>query len=137
MKHSGLKLVAACAVALFVGALGALTVTAQQAPAVKRTPLLQLDTQFPGQEARIVLVELPPGSAEGRHTHPAELYVYVQEGTISVEQEGKPTVTVKAGDTFFVAPGKIHQGINTSQSTAKLTAFFIAEKGKPLSADAK
>lgn len=82
-------------------------------------------------------VELPAGSAEGRHTHPAELYVYVQEGTVSVEHEGKPTVSLKAGDVFSVAPGKIHQAINSSQSTAKLTAFFIAEKGKPLSAEAR
>ena len=136
MKHVGLKTAAGAGI-LFVATVGILTLGAQQAPAVKRTPLLQQDTQFPDREARIVLVELPPGSAEGRHTHPAELYVYVQEGTISVEHEGKPTASLKAGDTFSVAPGKIHQAINNSQSTARLTAFFIAEKGKPLTVEAK
>lgn len=136
MKHAGLKTVAVCAICLLAAAAGSLALYAQ-APAVKRTPLLRQDTTIPDREALIVLVELPPGSAEGRHTHPAELYVYVQEGTISLEHEGKPTASFKAGDVFSVAPGKIHEGINNSQSTAKLTAFFLAEKGKPLSVAAK
>lgn len=136
MKNAGLRTVAVCAVAMLAGAAGSVWLHAQ-APAVKRTPLLRQDTTIQDREALIVLVELPAGSAEGRHTHPAELYVYVQEGTVSVEHEGKPTVSLKAGDVFSVAPGKIHQAINNSQGTAKLTAFFIAEKGKPLSVEAK
>ena len=84
----------------------------------------------------MALVELPPGSAEGRHTHPAEVFAFVQEGTISLEIEGKPTVTLKAGEIFYLAPGQIHQAVNNSTAPAKLAAAFVAEKGKPLTTPA-
>ena len=82
-------------------------------------------------------VELPPGSAEGKHTHPAEVFAFVLEGTITLENEGNPTTTLKAGDTFHVLPGKVHQAINSGSVTAKLAAVFVAEKGKPLTTQVK
>ncbi len=80
----------------------------------------------------MALVELPPGGREGRHTHPAEVYGFVQEGTVILEVEGQPTKTLKAGDVFSIAPGQVHEGINQGSTTAKLSAVFFAEKGKPL-----
>ena len=56
------------AVAVFAaGIVGvrALEAQAQTATAVKRTVLMRQDTSVPGREAVMVLVELPPGSAEG------------------------------------------------------------------------
>ena len=85
----------------------------------------------------MALVELPPGSAEGTHTHPAEVFAFVLEGTISLENEGSPTTTLKAGDVFHVAPGKVHQAINNGTVTARLGAVFVAEKGKPLTTPTK
>jgi len=60
----------------------------------------------------------------------------VQEGTISLEVEGKPTAALEAGDIFTIAPGQIHRAINTSSAPAKLLAVFIAEKGKPVTSPA-
>jgi quercetin dioxygenase-like cupin family protein len=107
------------------------------APVVKRTTLLQEDIGIPGREALMVSVELPPGSAEGRHTHNAEIFVFVQEGSISLENEGQPTAMVKAGQVFHIAPGRIHQAVNTTSAPAKLSVVFVAEKGKPLTTPAK
>ena len=137
MKQLNAKLVAVCAVALFTYIAWIPASNAQQAPAVKRNLVLKQDMDVPGREAVMALVELPAGSAEGRHTHPAEVYVFVQEGAISLENEGKPTATFKAGDVFYIAPGKIHQAINNGNITAKLAAVFIAEKGKPLTTQVK
>lgn len=137
MKCINSKTIARILGATFVVAAGMTTLNAQQAPAVKRTPVLKQDMEIPGREAVMVLVELPPGSAEGQHTHPAEVYVFVQEGAISFESEGKATATLKAGDVFYVAPGKIHQAINNGAVTAKLAAVFVAEKGKPLTTQVK
>ena len=120
-----------------VGVIGDRALKAQQAPSIKRTMLLKQDMSVPGREAVMALVELPPGAAEGRHTHPADLYGFVLEGSISLEREGKPTVTLKAGDVFYTAPGKIHQAINNGNVTAKVAAVFIAEKGKPLTTPAQ
>jgi quercetin dioxygenase-like cupin family protein len=123
-------------VVVAIGIAGALALNAQQPPQVKRNILLKQDMSIPDREAVMALVELPPGSAEGKHTHPAEVYAFVQEGTISLENEGNPTVTLKAGDVFHLLPGKVHQAINNGSVTAKLAAVFVAEKGKPLTTPA-
>lgn len=132
VKRAGIS-----AVVVAIGIAGGLALNAQQPPQVKRNILLKQDMSIPDREAVMALVELPPGSAEGKHTHPAEVYAFVQEGTISLENEGNPTVTLKAGDVFHLLPGKVHQAINNGSVTAKLAAVFVAEKGKPLTTPAK
>ncbi len=112
-------------------------VQAQEKPHVKRNIVLKEAMSIPDREAVMALVELPPGAAEGRHTHPAEVYAFVLEGEITQEIEGKPTVTLKAGDVFHVSPGLIHQATNNGSVTAKLAAVFVAEKGKPLTTPVK
>jgi quercetin dioxygenase-like cupin family protein len=132
MRYRNRKTAALCAVFVAVGAAGIGMLKAQQAPSVKRTILLKQDMTIPGREAVMASVELPPGGTEGRHTHPAEVYGFVLEGTISLEAEGQATTTLKPGDVFHIAPGQIHQGTNHGATTARLAAVFIAEKGKPL-----
>lgn len=105
----------------------------QQAPAVKRTVVQKQDLRWPGHEGLLATVEIPAGGREGRHVHPAaEVFAYVVEGTMRLDVEGRPTATLKAGDTFFVEAGKIHEGINTTSAPVKLVAVFVTEKGKPL-----
>jgi quercetin dioxygenase-like cupin family protein len=132
MNYPNRKIAVLYAVAVVVGAAGIGMLKAQQAPTVKRNILLKQDMTIPGREAVMALVELPPGATEGRHTHPAEVYGFVQEGTINLEVEGQPAKILKAGDVFSIAPGQIHEGSNKSSSPARLYAVFFAEKGKPL-----
>jgi quercetin dioxygenase-like cupin family protein len=107
-------------------------VTHAQAPTVKRTVLLQHDTSAPGFEAVLVAVEIPAGGREGRHTHSGTAMIHVLEGAITLDYEGKPTVTYKAGQSFFVDAGKVHEGINKETVTAKAIATFIIPKGQPV-----
>jgi len=95
------------------------------------------DMGIPGHEGVMARVELPPGAAEGPHTHFAEVFAFVEEGEITLENEGHPTVTLKAGDVFHIAQGAVHQAINHGTTTAKLAAVFVAEKGKPLTTPVK
>jgi quercetin dioxygenase-like cupin family protein len=132
MKRVGYRIVVAVALAIVVGAAGDPRANAQQAPSVKRTVLLKQDTTVPGREVVMATVELPPGSAEGRHTHFAEVYGFVQEGTVTLAVEGQPTKTLKAGDVFTIAPGQVHEGSNKADTPARLSVVFFAEKGKPL-----
>jgi quercetin dioxygenase-like cupin family protein len=113
------------------------SVQAQQTPAVKRTILQKQGLQAEGQEGVMALVEIPPGAREGRHTHPAEGFVYVLEGTLTVDMEGKPTATYKAGDSFFIERGKIHEGVNNGTTPVKAVAVFVADKGKPMTTQVK
>src|SRR6266496_382549 len=107
MKYLSPKITEVCAVVVFLGAAAAPALKARQAPSVKRNILLKQDMGIPDREAVMASVELPPGSAEGRHTHSAEVYAFVLEGTISLENEGKPTVTLKAGDVFTIGSGRV------------------------------
>ena len=135
MKKPGSRMT--FAIGLLAGAVGMSVLGAQQPPSAKRTVLLKQDMQIPGKEAVMALSELPPGGAEGRHTHPAETFVYLLEGTISYEEEGRPAVTHKAGDAFAIESGRIHDGKNIGTTPTKAIVFFVAEKGKPLRTDVK
>jgi quercetin dioxygenase-like cupin family protein len=108
------------------------TSSSAQQPTVTRKVLLQQDLNIPGYSAALVSVEVPVGGREGKHTHPGTLMVYVQEGTFTLEYEGKPTKTYKPGESFSVEPGKIHEGINTGSTPVRAIATFVVEKGKPL-----
>ncbi len=111
---------------------------APQGPEVKRTPLQKHDLKAAGHEGVMALVELPPGAREGRHIHPtADVLAYVVEGTLTLEVEGRPTATLKAGDSFFIEAGKVHEGINDGKAPVKLVGVFVAEKGKPMTTPAK
>ena len=132
MKAMTSRFARAIAVLAVVAMATGLVVNAQQAPAVKRNMVLKTDMSVPDREGVMAWVELPPGTGEGKHTHPAEVFAFVLEGTITLENEGNPTATLKAGDVFHVLPGKVHQAINNGSVTAKLAAVFVAEKGKPL-----
>ena len=46
-------------------------------------------------------------------------------------------VIVKAGETFFVPEGLVHDGINTGSGKAKVLATYVVEKGKPVATPAK
>ena len=105
-------------------------------PTVTRKVLLQQDLPIPGFTAALVAVEIPAGGREGRHTHPGTVMVYVQEGTLTLDYEGKPAATYKAGQAFSVEPGKIHEGINKGSTPVRAIASFIVEKGKPLTTQA-
>ena len=107
-----------------------------QQPTIQRKVLLTQDLPIPGYQAVMAAVEIPAGGREGRHTHPGALVVYVQEGVLTLDQEGKPTMTYKAGDSFYIEPGKIHEGINKGTSPVKAIATFVIEKGKPLTSPA-
>ena len=123
---------------LGVGALSLLIIVPviSQQPTIQRKVLLTQDLPIPGYQAVMAAVEIPAGGREGRHTHPGAVVVYIQEGTITFDHEGKPTMTYKAGDSFYIEPGKIHEGINNGTLPVKAVATFVVEKGKPLASPA-
>jgi quercetin dioxygenase-like cupin family protein len=109
---------------------------AAQAPAFKRTLLQQLDLSAPGREAVMAMVEFPPGSETGRHTHPGEEISYVEAGPFVLEIEGRPSRTLQTGEVFNVPAGAVHNGHPAGSVTAKVLATYVIEKGKPVSSPA-
>lgn len=121
---------------LAIGITITLTVMAQQA-GIKRTDLQQHDLSIHGREVVQARVALAPGVFAPRHSHPGEEIIYVIEGVFEYHVEGKPPVTVKAGEVLFIPAGKIHSAKNIGKGTAAELATYIVEKGKPLSVLAK
>jgi quercetin dioxygenase-like cupin family protein len=111
-------------------------VNAQQGD-VQRKILLQQALPIPGYEAVQALGILGPGAREGKHTHPGTLVGYVLEGTLTLERQGKPTATYKAGDSFVVEAGVVHEGINNGKVPYKAEVTYIVQKGKPLTTQVK
>jgi quercetin dioxygenase-like cupin family protein len=122
-------LVAAAIVAPFIVA----SAVAQQ-PTIKRTPLQTVDFP-PGYNVISAIVELSSGCA-GRHTHPGVEDSYVMEGAILLKIEGKPDQTYKAGESFQVPPGAVHDACVVPGQVFKILGTFIVEKGKPLATPA-
>ena len=106
--------------------------TAYGQQGVKRTDLQQHDLSIPGREVIQVRVDIAPGVVAPKHTHPGEEIIYVLEGALEYELEGKPPVTLKAGDVLFVPYGVPHSAKNVGSINAAELATYIADKGKPL-----
>jgi len=138
MIKNSIKGVAVVLVVAAFSSLGVLLATpAAQQPIVTRKILLKQDSAIPGYEEDLVAVEIPVGGREGRHTHPGSVLIYVQEGTLTFDYEGKPTATYNPGDAFYVEPDKIHEGINNGKTTVKVLATFILKKGLPMTTQVK
>jgi quercetin dioxygenase-like cupin family protein len=121
------------AVALLIVASGlVLQVAPAQQPGVKRTDLQRHDLSVPGREVIQVRVDLDPGVAFSRHRHPGEEIIYVLEGSLEYEVEGKPPITLKAGDVLFIPAGTIHAAKNVGSGNGAELATYVVEKGKPL-----
>lgn len=99
---------------------------------IKRTDLLRNDLSAPGREVIQVLVEFGPGVTAARHAHPGEELVYVTEGSLEYQLDGRPPVIVKAGEVLFIPHGTPHAVRNVGTGKAAELATYIVEKGKPL-----
>ena len=102
-----------------------------------RVPLQDQDLSITGKHVVQARAEFQPGVASGRHTHPGEEAGYVLEGQVEVIIDGKPKLTLKAGDAFFIPAGAIHEGKNVGSGVAKILGTYIVDKDKPLSTPAK
>lgn len=129
-----LRTIAAVA-ALFVAAGSTLPVAQAHEVSlgdIKRTNLLRNDLSAAGREVIQVLVEFGPGVSAVRHSHPGEELVYVTEGALEYQLDGRPPLTVKAGEVLFIPHGTPHAVKNVGSVKAAELATYIVEKGKPL-----
>jgi quercetin dioxygenase-like cupin family protein len=117
---------------LIVGSSLALHMALSQQPGIKRTDLQRQDLSVPGREVVQVRVDFAPGVAFGKHSHPGEEIVYVLEGSLEYQVEGKAPVTLKAGEVLFIPAGTIHAAKNVGKGNGAELATYIVEKGKPL-----
>ena len=108
------------------------TALAQQG-GIKRTPLQNVE--FPaGYNVVTAIAEVPAGGASGRRSHPGIETGYVMEGELELLIDGKPPMKLKAGDSYQIPEGAIHdaqaiqsawglhcEGRGTASETGSLT----------------
>jgi quercetin dioxygenase-like cupin family protein len=103
-----------------------------QASGLTRTLVGRGDVSVQGREAVVARVEVAPGAKAGRHTHPGDEISYVMEGEATLLLDGQPARTVKAGESFVIPAGVIHDAHNNGTVPIKLVGVYVVEKGKPL-----
>jgi len=123
------KLVALVLVAALV------TLAAVPAEAADAKELFAIDlADSPGKEGRMIEVSYPPGARDVVHRHDAHAFVYVLEGQIIMQLNGRPPVTLNAGQTFYEGPSDVHVvGRNASNTEpARFVVVLLKAKGAPI-----
>jgi len=84
------------------------------------------------QEIKVLTAELKPGDKTVFHTHQFPVTVYILEGQFTLEMEGRPTVTVKAGQSMVEPPNVKMTGYNRSATeTMKVVIFYVSDPKGP------
>ncbi len=104
-------------------------------PAIKRTPLQKFDVPGTNYETVIGIAEIVPNANIGRHTHFGPESGYMLEGEMTLLVDGLPAKLLKAGESYQIPSGAIHDGRSGAQG-AKVIATYVVEKGKPLATPA-
>ncbi|MGE5834894.1 MAG: cupin domain-containing protein [Acidobacteriota bacterium] len=127
------RLIAAAVLAVLLPGIGfGMYLEKSQQPTIKRTELQRHDLSVAGREIVQARIEFGPGMAFGKHTHPGEEVVYVLQGSLEYQVEGKPPLTLKAGDVLFIPARTIHAAKNVGTTNGAELATYVVEKGKPL-----
>jgi quercetin dioxygenase-like cupin family protein len=104
------------------------------------TPVLQTATTFAGQpiyfpqgsnQLVAVLAEVAPGGQVGRHLHPNPLFVYILEGTLTIEMEGHGTHAFRAGEGLAEVINTWHNGRNLGDSPVRFLIVVASQDGTP------
>ena len=82
------------------------------------------------------MAEIAPGVNAGRHTHPGPETGTVTEGEMVLMIDGQPDKTLKAGDSYQIPAGIVHD-VRTVGGPAKVVAVYMVPKGMALASPAK
>jgi quercetin dioxygenase-like cupin family protein len=126
---------------LFLLSAGAFAI-AEYNKEVQMAPVLKTDTTSIGQnliypnlhndEVHIMKVTIPPGKETGWHKHAFPVFAYVLKGNLTVDIN-KKRMQFPEGSAFAEVLNTFHNGKNIGTHDVVLIAFFLGEKGTPLS----
>ncbi len=138
MKRTVVMLTLTLAIGIALGMGGSHVLHAQQ-ESIKRTVLVKSDLEgIEGKEAVLFLAELAPGAVGGKHYHSGTEVFYAVEGAFTHEPEGKPPVTLKAGQAGINPHRGVHYIKNASMTEpARILGCLIADKGQPMTVPVK
>jgi quercetin dioxygenase-like cupin family protein len=84
------------------------------------------------QTVRVMTATFKPGDKTVYHTHRFPVTVYVLEGAFTLELDGRPPLTVKAGEAMVEPPNVAMTGYNRSATeTTKVVIFYVSANDTP------
>ena len=99
---------------------------------LKRKELQRFPSPVPGWAIDQTLVQIPEGSASGRHSHPGPEVGYIVRGDVAMEFDDRPTLTLHTGDPFMIPTGAIHNARNIGTVTTKMLSSYVVDEAQPL-----
>jgi quercetin dioxygenase-like cupin family protein len=120
----------------FTGTMAAQQPAPAASPGIKRTILQRVEVPGTNYETILGVAEISPGMNAGRHTHPGPETGTVTDGEMVLMIDGQPDKTLKAGDSYQIPAGVIHD-VRTVGGPAKVVAVYMVPKGMALAMPAK
>ncbi|MBT9264099.1 cupin domain-containing protein [Pseudomonas sp. MG-9] len=99
---------------------------------LSRTDLIRQDLGAADREVIQARIDFEPGVTAPRHAHPGVEVAYVISGTLEYQLEGRPAVTLKAGDSLFIPAGVAHVARNVGSDKGVELATYVVNKGESL-----
>ena len=100
-------------------------------PGVSMRVLARSEGPMPGYETVVIELNVPAGTAVGRHMHPGLETTYVVEGEADLFIDGQPDRRIGPGEAFQVPPNVVHR-VTVGARNAKACSTLVVEAGKPL-----
>jgi quercetin dioxygenase-like cupin family protein len=121
LRATRARLVPAALASLVLSAVagGAVASDAVVAPLITRDLI-----GMPGKEVTLETVEYAPGGKSPPHRHHAQVFVYVLEGSVRMQVQGSPVVTLSPGGTFYESPDDVHV-VSENASATKPAKFLV------------
>jgi quercetin dioxygenase-like cupin family protein len=97
------------------------------------THTLLFKGQVSGTDEQVIVwdTRYAPGAVNTRHLHPAAVTFRVISGTGNWQEEGKPPVTLHAGETLLASAGTVHTHWNPSTTEPlRFIELIVAEDGQ-------
>jgi quercetin dioxygenase-like cupin family protein len=120
--------------------LGGTPVAARDAGVAEGVTKKELSVEpFAGDATKQVVTDFyrfPPGTVLPWHIHPGAHEVsYVLSGEMVLEVEGEDPRHLKAGESFYLHPDKIHRGLNLGSEPVEWFVVRVKPVAQPLAAD--
>ena len=127
--RAGLACSVLASLALSAVAGGATASDAVVAPLITRDLI-----GMPGKEVTMETVEYAPGGKSPPHRHHAQVFVYVLEGSVRMQVQGSPAVTLGPGGTFYESPDDLHVVSENASQTKPAKFLVVMVKDKAMGA---
>ena len=125
--RAGLVPAALASLAFSAVAGGAVASDAVVAPLIARDLI-----GMPNKEVTMATVEYAPGGKSPPHRHHAQVFLYVLEGSVRMQVQGSPAVTLGPGGTFYESPDDLHVVSENASPTkpAKFLVVMVKDKSR-------